>query len=77
MIVNSAALGLATIGDKDSIPLIVQACQRAPVEQASVIASSLVYFDGPQAQNAVDKYLSKEMAKASREKRANGGTPFR
>lgn len=77
MIVNQAALGLAQIGDKDSIPLIIEACQRAPAEEAAEIALSLVYFDDSQAQNAVDVYVPRDRAKIYREARANGKTPFR
>jgi hypothetical protein len=36
------------------------------------MAESLVYFDDPDAQNAVDFYLSKEVAKELRETRAKG-----
>jgi hypothetical protein len=76
MIANQAALGLAMIGDKDSIPLIIEACKRAPAEGAAEIALSLVYFDDSQAQNAVDKYIPADRAKIYREARAAGKTPF-
>jgi len=39
-----AALGLADFGDKGSIPLIIEACSKAPAEAAAVIAEALVYF---------------------------------
>lgn len=67
-----AALGLAEIGNKDSIPLIVKACSKAPRDAAAAIAQALVYFDDPAAQNAVDQYIPPETAKIYRDARANG-----
>jgi len=62
MIQVAGAAGLAVAGDKDSIPLIVDACSKAPAEAASAIAfMSLVYFDDPRAQGGAAQYLSKEM----------------
>jgi hypothetical protein len=77
MMVSQAALGLAQIGDKDSIPSIIMACQRAPAEAAATIARSLVYFDDPDAQGAVDQYVPKDVARGLRIERAQGKTPFR
>lgn len=71
-----AAMGLAEIGDKDSIPLIVDECKKAPADAAAVIARSLVYFDEPEAQSAVDQYISKEAAKTYREARTHGKKPL-
>ena len=77
MIVNAAAQGLAELQDKDSVPLIVEACQKAPKEVAASIASSLVYFDGPEAQAAVNAYVPKSQANVLRDARAQGKkTPF-
>ncbi len=76
MVQTYAAMGLAKLEDDDSIPLIIEACNRAPSEVSSSIAESLVYFDAPDAQNAVDKYMTKDAARALREARANGKTPF-
>jgi len=70
MIQSAAAEGLAAIQDKESIPLIVDAVKKAPAEAGAVIARSLVYFDDPEAQAAVDKYVPKDSAKALREDRA-------
>jgi hypothetical protein len=57
-----AAEALAALQDRDSIPLIVDACKNAPPEIASTIAAfALVYFDDPRAQSAASIYLSKEM----------------
>ena len=67
-----ASMGLAEVGDKDSIPLVIQACKRSPATEASAIAESLVYFDDPEAQRAVDTYVSKEVAKTLRESKAVG-----
>jgi HEAT repeat protein len=76
MIQTFAAEGLAGMKDKDSIPLIIAACQRAPTEVAAMIAESLMYFDDPQAQSAADRYLPKESAKALREAKAKGRNSF-
>jgi HEAT repeat protein len=70
-----AAEGLALAQDKDSIPLIIEACKRSPTASLA-IAESLVYFDDPRAQNAVDTYIPKDFAKSLREARAKGKTPF-
>jgi hypothetical protein len=74
-VVAAAAKGLAQIQDKASIPLMIDACKRAP-EAALAIAESLGYFDDPRAQSAVDTYLPKDIAKALREARAQGKKPF-
>jgi len=71
-----AAKGLALIQDKDSIPLIIEACRKAPPDEAMAIADSLIYFDDAQAQTAADRYLPKQYAEAMREARAQGMTPF-
>jgi hypothetical protein len=69
-----AALGLAEIGDQDSIPFIVEACKKAPAEPASVIARALVYFDDNSAQTAVDQFIPKDIAKIERDAKARGDT---
>ncbi len=71
-----AALGLAELQDRDSIPYIVQACETAPAELPALIARSLAYFDDPEAQKALDKYVSKEDARRLREGRAEGKKPL-
>jgi hypothetical protein len=76
LMVAMAAKGLALIQDKESIPLIIAAAHRAPEGYNSLIAESLVYFDDPQAQSAVDTYMSKEKAKIAREARAQGRGAF-
>jgi hypothetical protein len=74
LIQSAAAEGLAAIHDTGSIAFIVEACKRAPAEAGAVIARSLVYFDDPEAQAAVDKYVPKDSAKVLREDRAARGT---
>jgi hypothetical protein len=76
MVQIMAALGLVEIGDKDSIPLIIAACNKMPAEPAATVAEALVYFDDPQAQSAVDKFLTKDMAKIVRDARADGRGPL-
>ena len=77
MIETAAANGLAEIQDKESIPLVIEACKKAPPAAAALIAESLVYFDDAEAQSAVDTYVSKDRAKILREARAQGkNTPW-
>ncbi len=71
-----AALGLAELQDKDSIPYIVQACEAAPGDLPALIARPLVYFDDPEAQRALDKFVPKDDAKRLRESRAAGQKPL-
>jgi hypothetical protein len=70
--VSAAAQSLANMGDKDSIPLIIQACSNAPLEMARMIAVHLVYFDDPAAQRAVDQFVPKDLAAEARKNRAEG-----
>jgi hypothetical protein len=72
MIEIAAANGLADIQDKDSIPLIIEACKKAPAAAAGLIAEPLIYFDDAEAQSAVDTYVPKERAKILREAMAQG-----
>lgn len=72
LIEAAAAMGLAEMHDVTSVSLIIARCKEAPAEAGSAIAESLVYFDDPQAQNAVDTFLPKEEAKALREARMMG-----
>ena len=74
MIETFAALGLAEIGDQDSIPFIIAACKKAPAEPAAVIARALVYFDDNSAQSAVDQFIPKDIAKIERGAKARGET---
>jgi HEAT repeat protein len=77
MVEGASAKGLAQLQDKDSIPLIIEACQRAPGDGASLIADSLVYFDDPSAQAAADSFLPKDKVTAIRDQvRLHGHKPF-
>lgn len=69
MIQAFAAKGLAKLQDKESIPLIIGACEKAPVDIAPAIAEALLFFDDPRAQGEADVYLPKEYARALRESR--------
>jgi HEAT repeat protein len=70
----AAAMGLAELHDKESIPLIIEACKKASPEIAAVIAESLVYFDDNSAQSAVDQYIPEDRARVYRDARAHGKT---
>jgi len=72
----SAARGLALQKNSNSVPLIIEACEKAPRESAEMIATALVYFDDSDARGAVDKYVPKETARVLREKRGQGKGPF-
>lgn len=76
MIQTAATMGLAEMQDQSSVPLIINACKRAPAEMAEVMARSLVYFDAPEAQKAVDTYIPKERAQMERDNRAKGEGPL-
>jgi HEAT repeat protein len=62
MIQVSGAEGLAEIQDKDSVRLIIQACQRNPNIARAMSMFSLIYFDDPEAQRFVDANLPKDVA---------------
>jgi hypothetical protein len=62
------ARGLAKLQDTDSIPLIVEACRRAPAGAAAAIAQeSLIYFRGGQAESAVEAFIPKDRLIALRD----------
>jgi hypothetical protein len=62
-----AAAGLASLKDKDSIPLIVEACKRAPKDARFAIAMSLLQLHDPEAQSAAAPYLPEDLVKKLRE----------
>lgn len=64
LIESSAAMGLVMLKDKDSVPLILEACKRAPADAASAIAMSLLEFHDPEVQAAAELYLNKAMVEA-------------
>jgi Tfp pilus assembly protein FimT len=72
LIVNFAAAGAALVHDNESIPLIIAAVRTAPVGYNSLIAGSLVYFDDPRAQAAVDTFMPKDKAQMARDDRKRG-----
>ena len=76
LVENAGAEGLAELQDKDSIPLIIEAVKKAPAEAGMLLAQSLVYFDDPQAQLAVDTYIPAEFARLLRAAKAKGRRPF-
>lgn len=49
LIASVAAAGLAQAQDKASIPMIIDACKRAPPSLANFLADSLLFFDDPDA----------------------------
>jgi HEAT repeat protein len=75
-IAAAAAMGIAEMQDVISIPTIISRCKDAPAEAAGSIAESLVYFNDPRAQDAVDTFVPKEHAKALREARKMGRGPL-
>jgi hypothetical protein len=77
LIQAKAARGLANLHDTASVPAIIRVCQNAPKQTASVIAESLVYFDDPVAQHAVDLYVPQATAEELREARAHDHTAYR
>lgn len=77
LIRSNAARGLAKIGDRDSIPLIIDACKSAPRDAAVTIAWALAYFDDPTAQAAAQTFLSKPFRDALIEHPVRGTDPFR
>lgn len=54
---SAAAQGLAVLQDKNSIPLIIEAARKAPLEMQWVIAQPLVAFDDPKARAAADELI--------------------
>lgn len=77
----NAARGLAKLGDRDSIPLIISACKNTPAqEMAGLIARALVFFDDVQAQSAADSFISDKqllsrLRQQARDKRADPFSP--
>ncbi|HEX4231079.1 MAG TPA: HEAT repeat domain-containing protein [Bryobacteraceae bacterium] len=64
MIETFAAQGLEKLQSKASIPLIIEACRRAPAGAAGQIAAfSLARFDDPVAKNAAKEFMPVRQAK--------------
>lgn len=53
-----AAQGLALLRDKESIPTIINLCEKAGAEFAPAIARTLVYFDDVRAQQAAARFIT-------------------
>lgn len=68
----AAAQEAAELHDAESVPSMINICRTEPAAVARQVAKFLVYFDDSSAQPAVDTYLPKDIAKLSREARANG-----
>lgn len=66
LIQQAAAMALAQLDDAESVPLIIQACQRAR-GFGPLVAKALPYFTSAAAQTAAATYLSKEQIDAIRE----------
>jgi len=63
----AAAEGLAAMGNRASVPLIIEACSRAPADAAAAIAMHLASFPGKDAQQAFDLYVPKDLQAAARD----------
>jgi hypothetical protein len=59
-----SATGLAELKDKDSIPLIVEACKRAPADAKFAIAMALLQYKDPEAQAAAEPYLPEDLVRS-------------
>lgn len=69
-----AAKGLAALHDKDSIPLIIAACQNT-VASPHFIADNLIYFNDPTADKVFQDYFPDVNIEQERQRR--GDNPFR
>ena len=68
-----AADGLTQLQDKESIPLIIEACRKAPADVALGLAThSLLFFDDPRAQRATEAYVPKELLDRMRKEIKDG-----
>ncbi len=77
LIQSFAARGLAKLQDKDSIPLIIEACTKLSQLRASWIARALIFFDDPRAQSAAEMFIDKQMLEELRKLiREHGADPF-
>lgn len=69
-----AAEGVALLRDNDSVPLIIDACSKAPLEYQPVIARALVYFDDSRARQASEKFITnRALLDSYRQKYAKDG----
>jgi hypothetical protein len=71
------AKGLAKLQDRESIPLIIEACEKAPLYAKIAIAEPLVFFNDSRAQSAAERFIPDRsmlelFRKVSREKGPDG-----
>jgi hypothetical protein len=58
LIQTAGAFGLAKAQDKGAVPLILEACKKAPTDFAAhSLADALIYFDDPQAESEFHHYF--------------------
>jgi PBS lyase HEAT-like repeat len=77
IIQSYAALGLAKLRDKDSIPLIIEAGRTMPLDGTLFVARALLFFDDPRAQSAAEQFISdKQVLEELRSKIRPGADPF-
>jgi hypothetical protein len=78
MIQSYAALGLAKLRDKDSIPLIIEAGKTMSRGGALFVATALLFFDDPRRKLQPKCFIAdKQMFESLRTKiRAKGTDPF-
>lgn len=59
IIQSYAALGLAKLQDRDSIPMIIEVGRKMPKDGSTIfVASALLFFDDPEAQSAAEMFIS-------------------
>lgn len=69
-----AAQGLALLGDKDSIPLIINACVKAPGDFPAMIARALPFFEDLRARAGAERFIKDRAAlDLLREQNRKGG----
>jgi len=69
-----AAQGLALLRDKDSIPLIINACTKAPGDFSMLIARALPFFDDPRARAGAEQFIrDRAVLDELREQNRKGG----
>ena len=76
LIEQAGAAGLAEIHDEASIHYIIEAAERAPADAAAAVAGMLLYFDDPEAQQAVRRYVPELYVEAFRLVYHKGDTPL-
>ncbi len=73
-----SAEGLAGLRDRDSIPLIVEACRRSPENAGALAMAGLMAFGDAEAQRSAEPFLSLEQLKALHNGESSPGSePFR